>query len=165
MIQRILLSGCTVAIASLVALPMQAQQSPAQRPTQTPAPTTAQPVTQAEVRKFANAVKQALTITRSSEAQVSQTIQGEGFTEQRFDEIYRSQNDPRQKPSKPVDASEQQKYNRVIAKLVQLRKDNETKVTTAVKNEGLDLPRFNQIFAAVRQDPQLRQQVQQLIRQ
>jgi hypothetical protein len=38
-------------------------------------------------------------------------------------------------------------------------------VETAVKKEGLEIPRFNQIFQIVRTNPQLRQQVQQMIRQ
>ncbi len=162
MIQRLLsMSGCAIVVAGLVALPMQAQQAPSPRP----APTTNQAVTPAETRQFANAVKQVLVLSRESETQVAQAIQGEGFTEQRFDEIFRSQKDPQQKPSKPVDANEKQKYDRVMTKLMQLSKENDAKVETAVKKEGLNIPRFNQIFQAVRTDPQLRQQVQQLIRQ
>ncbi|HTL90425.1 MAG TPA: DUF4168 domain-containing protein [Leptolyngbya sp.] len=163
MIQRLLLSGCAIVVAGLVSLPVQAQQS--QPAPSTPAPAAAQPVTPEETRQFANAVKQVLVLSRESETQVSQAIRGEGFTEQRFDEIFRSQRDPQQKPSKPVNATEKQKYDRVMAKLVQLSKDNDAKVETAVKKEGLSIPRFNQIFQAVRSNPQLRQQIQQMVKQ
>ena len=161
MIQRLLLGGCAVIAASLVSLPAQAQQAPSG----TPAPAASQAVTPTETRQFANAVKQVLVLNRESETQVAQAIRSEGFTEQRFDEIFRSQKDPNQKLSKPVDASEKQKYDRVIAKLVQLSKDNDAKVETVVKQQGLNLPRFGQIFQAVRSNPQLRQQVQEMIRQ
>ncbi|MBW4439786.1 MAG: DUF4168 domain-containing protein [Plectolyngbya sp. WJT66-NPBG17] len=163
MIQRLLLGGCAVVVAGLVSLPVQAQQAP-QAPTSKPAPA-AQSVTPAETRQFANAVKQVLVISQESETQATQAIRSEGLTEQRFDEIFRSQRDPQQKPSKPVESTEKQKYDRVLAKLVQLSKDNDAKVETAVKKEGLDIPRFNQIFQVVRANPQLRQQVQQLIQQ
>jgi hypothetical protein len=33
-----------------------------------------------------------------------------------------------------------------------------------VKSEGLEIPRFNQIFLAIRQDPQLLQKVRQMLR-
>lgn len=164
MIQRLLLGGCAIVAAGLVSLPVHAQQSP-QAPANQSAPATNQAVTPAETRQFANAVKQVLAISRESESQASQVIRSEGLTEQRFDEIFRFQKNPQQKPSKPVESSEKQKYDRVLAKLVQLSKDNDAKVETAVKKEGLNVPRFNQIFQAVRSNPQLRQQVQEMIRQ
>ena len=164
MIQRLLLTGCAVVAAGLVSLPVQAQQSqPAPSSGATPAAT--QSVSPTETRQFANAVKQVLALSRESETQVVQAIRSEGLTEQRFDEIFRSQKDPQQKPSKPVDAGEKQKYDRVVAKLVKLSKDNDTKVETAVKQQGLTIPRFNEIFQAVRSNPQLRQQVQELVKQ
>lgn len=162
MIQRLLLSGCAILVAGLVSLPVRAQQTP--QPTR-PAPTVNQNVTPAETRQFANAVKQVLAISRQSESQAVAAIRSEGLTEQRFDEIFRSQRNPQQKPSKPVEAPEKQRYDRALAKLVQLSKDNDAKVESAVKKEGLDIPRFNQIFQIVRSNPQLRQQVQQLIQQ
>ncbi|BAS57857.1 MULTISPECIES: DUF4168 domain-containing protein [Leptolyngbya] len=163
MIQRLLLSGCVLVIGGLCQMPVQAQT-----PTSKPAPTSQpanQTVTPAETRQFANAVKQVLAISREAEKQATQAIQSEGLTEQRFDEIFRSQNNPQQKPSKPVETGERQKYDRVIAKLTQISKDNDSKVETAVKKEGLEIPRFNQIFQIVRSNPQLRQQVQDMIRQ
>ncbi|BAU13791.1 hypothetical protein LEP3755_43330 [Leptolyngbya sp. NIES-3755] len=169
MIQRLLLSGCAILVAGVVSLPVRAQQQQApqqQAPQQTtPAPTVNQNVTPAETRQFANAVKQVLAISRQSETQAVAAIRSEGLTEQRFDEIFRSQRNPQQKPTKPVESSEKQRYDRALAKLVQLGKDNDAKVETAVKKEGLDIPRFNQIFQVVRSNPQLRQQVQQLIQQ
>jgi len=163
MIRQLLSGGCAIVVAGLVSLPVQAQQAP-QSPTTKPAPAATQSVTPAETRQFANAVKQVLAISRESEAQASQAIRTEGLTEQRFDEIFRSQRNPQQKPSKPVEAGEKQKYDRVVARLVQLSKDNDAKVETAVKKEGLNMPRFNEIFQIVRANPQLRQQVQDLIR-
>lgn len=164
MIQRLLMGGCAILVAGLVSLPVRAQQT--QAPQQAPRP--AQPnqtVTPAETRQFANAVKQVLAISRQSETQAVQAIRSEGLTEQRFDEIFRSERNPQQKPAKPVQATEKQQYDRALAKLVALGKDNDAKVESAVKKEGLDIPRFNQIFQIVRSNPQLRQQVQQLIQQ
>lgn len=163
MIQRLLLGGCVLMVGGLCQLPLQAQQAPASKPVQTqPANQT---VTPAETRQFANAVKQVLTISRAAEKQATDAIRSEGLNEQRFDEIFRSQTNPQQKPAKPVEASERQKYDRVIAKLTQISKDNDSKVETAIKKEGLEVPRFNQIFQIVRGNPELRKQVQEMIRQ
>jgi hypothetical protein len=164
MIQRFLLSGCALMIGGLCQMPVQAQQAPANKPAPTSQPTN-QTVSPAETRQFANAVKQVLVISRQSEVQATEAIKSEGLSEQRFDEIFRSQNNPQQKPTKPIETSERQKYDRVIAKLTQISKENDSKVEAAVKKEGLELPRFNQIFQIVRSNPQLRQQVQQMIQQ
>jgi hypothetical protein len=149
-------------------MPIQAQQAPASKPAPTSQPAN-QTVTPAETRQFANAVKQVLVISREAEKQATQAIRSEGLTEQRFDEIFRSQNNspnsPQQKPSKPVETGERQRYDRVIAKLTQISKDNDSKVEAAVKKEGLEIPRFNQIFQIVRSNPNLRKQVQDMIRQ
>jgi Domain of unknown function (DUF4168) len=164
MFQRLLLSGCALMIGGLLSqMPIRAQQAPATKPA--PNQPVNQTVSAAEKRQFANAVKQVLSISREAEGQATQAIRAEGLTEQRFDEIFRSQNNPQQRPTKPVEATERQKYDRVIAKLTQISKDNDTKVETAVKKEGLGIPRFNQIFQMVRSNPQLRQEVQQMLRQ
>lgn len=165
MIQRLLIGGCTILVAGLVSLPVRAQQTPQTPQAPRPAQPTNQTVSPAETRQFANAVKQVLAISRQSESQAVQAIRSEGLTEQRFDEIFRSERNPQQKPTKPVQAAEKQQYDRALAKLVQLGKDNDAKVESALKKEGLDMPRFNQIFQIVRANPQLRQQVQQLIQQ
>jgi signal recognition particle subunit SEC65 len=162
MIKNALAAFCTVALLSAVHLPAQAQKPPA--PTApSSAPTAAQP-SKDEVQKFAGAIKQILTINKVSEAQAVQAIQGEGLTPQRFDEIYKSQADPKAKPATQVPAKERQSYDRAVAKLVAIQKDSQTKMEKAVQDQGLNVQRFNQIFEAIQKNPQLKQEVQQLIR-
>ncbi|NJR49325.1 MAG: DUF4168 domain-containing protein [Leptolyngbyaceae cyanobacterium CSU_1_3] len=162
MIKNALAAFCTVALLSAVHLPAQAQKPPA--PTApSSAPTAAQP-SKDEVQKFAGAIKQILTINKVSEAQAVQAIQGEGLTPQRFDEIYKLQADPKAKPTTQVPAKERQSYDRAVAKLVAIQKDSQTKMEKAVQDQGLNVQRFNQIFEAIQKNPQLKQEVQQLIR-
>lgn len=161
MFRNLLLGGCAIVLGMGASLPVMAQKAPT-APAQA-APAT--PVSKAEMQKFAGAVKQILTINKASEAQAVQAIRTEGLTEQRFTEILTSQSNPQQKPKSPVQPKEKQSYDRVVAKLVQIQKENETKAEQAVASQGLDVKRFNQIFDQVRSNPQMRQEVQQMIRQ
>ncbi|NDJ17505.1 DUF4168 domain-containing protein [Myxacorys almedinensis] len=158
MLKHILIGGCVIALGFGGALPTQAQTAPT--PQAAPAPS----VSAADMQKFASAVKQILSISRASEMAAGQAIQGEGLSAQRFDEIYKSQNEPKQKPKTEIQPKERQSYDRAIAKLVQIQQDNETKAAKAVQEQGLNPQQFNQIFQAVRSNPQLRQQVQDMIR-
>ncbi len=160
--KRILLACCTAVLVGAVHLPAQAQTS-APAPAPQAAPT--KPVSKDEVQKFANAIKQILIINRASETEAVAAIKGEGFTEERFDEIYKSQQDPKAKPTTQIQPKERQGYDRVVTKLVQIQKDSDAKMEKAVQSQGLDVPRFNQIFEAAQKNPQLRQDIQKLVQQ
>ncbi len=159
--KRVLVACCTAALVGAAAhIPAQAQ-TPA--PTTQAAPTT--PVSKEEVQKFASAIKQILVINRASESEAVQAIKAEGLTEQRFDEIYKLQRDPKATPTAQVQPKERQGYDRVVAKLTQIQKESDAKMEKAVQAQGLNVPRFNQIFEAAQKNPQLRQEIQRLVQQ
>lgn len=159
MLKYALAASCTVALLFSAHIPAQAQSA-------APAPQAAPsaPVSKDEVQKFAGAIKQILVINRASESQAVQAIRGEGLTEQRFDEIYKVQREAKGKPTSQIPAKDQQSYDRAVTKLVQIQKDSETKMEKAVQSQGLNVQRFNQIFEAVQKNPQLKQEIQQIIR-
>lgn len=161
MIKNALAAFCTVALLSTVHLPAQAQKT---APAPQNAPTSAPQPSKDEVQKFARAIKQILVINKASEQQAVQAIQGEGLTPQRFDEIYKTQADPKVKPTSQVQPKERQSYDRVVVKLVSIQKDSQSKMEKAVQDEGLNVQQFNQIFEAVQKNSQLKQEVQQMIR-
>ena len=161
MIKRVLIACCTAALLGAAHLPAQAQT---QAPAPQASPTTS--VSKDEVQKFANAIKQILVINRESEKEAAQAIKDEkGLTEQRFDEIYKAQKDPKAAPAVQIQPKERQSYDRVVTKIVQIQKASDAKMEKAVQAQGLEVPRFNQIFEAVQKSPQLRQEIQKLVQQ
>ncbi len=156
----VLVACCTAVLVGAAYLPAQAQ-APAPAPQVAPATS----VSKEEVQKFASAIKQILAINQASESEAVQAIKAEGLTEQRFDEIYKSQRDPKATPTAQVQPKERQGYDRVVAKLVQIQKDSDAKMEKAVQAQGLEVPRFNQIFEAAQKNPQLRQEIQTLVQQ
>ena len=187
-----ILASCSLLVALAVGnLPMQAQNTPSKpAPAAKPAPVTkpspaakpaAKPVPSAspapaasptaaqekvspeELKKFASATKQLLAIVNDTETQMVQAVQKQGLTDTRFKEIYQSKQNPAAKPATQITPKEEEGYKQAVTQLSQIQKDAQTKMDQAVASQGLPLERFNQIFAAVQKDPQLKQEVRKMI--
>jgi len=114
-----------------------------------------------ELEQFAAAIQEMRSIQMESRNEVSQAIEEEGLSAQRFREILQAQRNPEME----TDASEAelQKFESASQKLAQIQRDTQSEMKQAVESQGLEVPRFQQILGAVRQQPELRQQVQQII--
>lgn len=166
-----ILAGCSLTVLLVAgSLPAQAQ-TPAPAPSPAPSSAPAAPsgsqgnVSPEELKKFASAVKQMLVIARDAENQMSQAVQQTGLSEARFNEIYLAKKDPASKPAKPITSKEQQSYDQAFAKIGQIEKDAKAKMDNTIVAQGLEKQRFDQIFATVQGNQQLRQEVQKMIQQ
>lgn len=158
---RSLLASALLGLLTVTSLPAQAQNTAPANPAPATAPQ--QAVSPQELKQFAVAVRGMLVIARDTEKQMSQAVEKTGLTPARFNEIYLFKRDPATKLTKPVSVNEQKSFDDALSQLTKIEQDAQKKMNSAVQAQGLDLPRFNQIFAAVRSDPKLRQEVQQLI--
>ncbi len=158
-----LLTGGSILILVLVGMPAQAQtQNPAPKP---PAPASPQaPVSPAELQKFAKSVKQILMIEQGAQTEMAQAIKAEGLSEGRFIEIYQTQQNSQAQPKTAVTPQEKQKYDKAFTKLGEIEKKTQSKLVQVLQKEGLEVKRFNEILVAVRGNPSLREQVQQLLK-
>jgi len=121
-------------------------------------------VSQEELQKFANAVKKLQPIQKNALSQITTAIKQQNLSEKRFGEIYQSKQSPQAQQTAKVTPEENKKFEQVNAKIRQIQKSAQSKMEQTVKSEGLEPPRFEQIFLAIRQDPQLLQKVRQMLR-
>lgn len=159
MIKQLLTSGSILTLV-LLGIPAQAQTQNPAPPAQTSPQT---PVSPTELQKFAKSVKQILVIEQGAMTEKVQAIKAEGLSEGRFIEIYRVQQSQAQ-PQTAVTPQEKQKYDKVFTKLGEIEKKTQLQMIQVLKKEGLEVPRFNQILAAVRENPSLREQVEQMLK-
>lgn len=163
-------------------------QSPAQTPTQAPGRSTAPAqeaaptaVSSADLQKFARALQEVRGLQSQAQNDMLQALQSEGLTPERFNQIAEAtqrrtpSNSTRSNavgtpdgiPSQPsrtnVSAEDRQRFERVVQQLTQIQQAARGKQEQAVTASGLSVQQFNQIFAAVRQNPQLQEQVRNLI--
>ncbi|QZZ21942.1 DUF4168 domain-containing protein [Leptothermofonsia sichuanensis E412] len=161
MVKHILASCSLMLLLGVGSLPVQAQ-SPSPAPAQTAAPTK---VSTEELKKFTSALKKALLIMQERDNQMVQAVQKEGLTEERFNEIHQSRQDPSKKPSQQVTSKEEQSYKQAFSQLVEIEKNTQAKMEKALESEGMNVARFNEILAQVQKDPSLQQEVRKLIQQ
>lgn len=158
MIKHILASSSLMVILGLGCLPVLAQQKP------TPAPTAQQSVGEADLKKFVSAAKKLEAISQERNTMISQAVQKEGLSLERFREIYLSKQNPEVKLSKAVTQDEQQKYDRTLTQLVEVQKTTQENMGKAVASEGLDVTRFLAILKTIQQTPDLQKKVDQMLK-
>lgn len=139
------------------------QTAPAASPAPTKPATAQEKVSPEELKKFASATKQLLAIVNDTESQMVQAVEKQGLSQTRFNEIYQSKQNPSAKPATQITSKEEASYKQAVTQLTQLQKDAQTKMDQVVQAQGLPMERFNQIFAAVQKDPQLKQEVRKMI--
>ncbi|MBD2077841.1 DUF4168 domain-containing protein [Phormidium sp. FACHB-592] len=139
------------------------QTAPAATPAPTKPATAQEKVSPEELKKFASATKQLLAIVNDTESQMVQAVEKQGLSQTRFNEIYQSKQNPNAKPATQITSKEEASYKQAVTQLTQLQKDAQTKMDQVVQAQGLPMERFNQIFAAVQKDPQLKQEVRKMI--
>lgn len=155
------LSGATIfALLLTGSLPAQAQSQQAAPSPQAPTPQVQ--IDPKELQKFSKAVKQLQVIQEKSVTQMRQVVERQGLSEQRFMQIYQAQRNP-SKPATKVTPVEQQNFEQASTRLKKIQQETQSKMMQVVEKEGLNVERFNQIMAAVRQNPSLQQQVRQMI--
>jgi glucan-binding YG repeat protein len=164
--------------ASGSSTPNQTQPAPVAPRQSAPAPGTAQPpqslppgqqapqtqVSQDELKKFASAIKKLQPIQQEAETQITQAIQQQELSEQRFGEIYQSRQNPKAKPTTKITPEENKKFEQASTRIQKIQESTQSRMEKTVQGEGLDIQRFNQIFLALRQNPQLLEQVRQMIK-
>ncbi|MGF1480680.1 MAG: DUF4168 domain-containing protein [Cyanophyceae cyanobacterium] len=156
----VLLSGGAVAQAQTT--------EPSSEPTTEPSPeapvqeTTPTEVSSEELEQFATAMEQMQVIRQDYEGQMVQAVESEGLSKERFIEISQVQRDPEAQPASEISQEEQESFENAVARLVELQQEAKDKMKEAVQSQGLEVSRFNEILAAVKQDPNLQQEVQQM---
>lgn len=133
-----------------------------QSPTQQQAPQAQ--VSQEELKKFASAVKKLQPIQQGALSQITDVIKQQKLSEKRFGEIYQSRQNPQAQATAKVTPEESKKFEQANAKIEQIQQSTQSKMEQTVKSEGLEIPRFNQIFLAIRQNPELLQKVRQMLK-
>ncbi|QDZ38703.1 DUF4168 domain-containing protein [Euhalothece natronophila Z-M001] len=155
-ISIILLLFLTFSPPALAQNPISIAQAP-----QAPKIEAATDISSQELEEFATAIQQLEAIQTESREQVGQIIEDEGLTAQQFRDILEAQRDP--EIENEASEEELQQFENATEQLVQIQREAQVDMREAVEATGLKVERFQAIFAAVREQPELREQVQQII--
>ncbi|PSO95470.1 MAG: hypothetical protein BRC46_02970 [Cyanobacteria bacterium QS_6_48_18] len=120
-------------------------------------------ISQEELQQFAGVVEKLQGIQEESFQGMSEAIQDEGLTTKQFSAILQSQQNPDSEQTTKAGEQELQQFEQARARLAEIQKETQSQMQEVVEDEGLEVQRFNQILAAIRNNPELQQQIQQII--
>ncbi len=154
-----------LATCSLMAMLGMGHSLPALAQSTTSPPATSKPaIADGDLQKFVSAAKKLEAISIERNTQVTQAVQKEGLTVDRFKEIFLAQKEPNAQTTNKISDEEKQRFDRAIAQLNQIQKETQTKMGTAVQAEGFEVPRFLQILDSIQKNPDLQKKVEQMLR-
>lgn len=120
------------------------------------------PVSDQELQQFANTVPELRTIEQGTQEEIAAVIQGSGFDEARFNEIYQSQQSPDASAAE-VTESEKQSFTKALSDIRAIEEKSKVEQEKVIQAQGLEPERFVEILISLRQDPALQTKVQQMI--
>jgi hypothetical protein len=118
-------------------------------------------VSEEELEQFAAALENVQSIRQEMVEDTQGAVADSSLDESRFQELYRAdQGGPA--PSEGASDQEAAEYDRVMQEIQQIQQQSNQEMVQAVREEGLEVQRFNQIAQAIQQSPDLQQRFQEL---
>lgn len=122
-------------------------------------------VTDAELQLFVDASIKAQQIQTESQMEMIAIVQEEGLEVDTYNQILQGLQNGQSPEQMEVSSTDVEKFHTASELIGEVEQDMETKLISAIEDEGLELERFQQIFMAIQSDPGLQQKMQQLIQQ
>ena len=120
-------------------------------------------ITPEELQQFVQTLKQLREVEVQAQQQMAQAVQSQGLTPERFMEIL-GQNQPNpDSAAKNVSSDEKEKFDQALTQVRGILREAESQKLEVLQAQGMEPERFNQIIAAVQEQPSLKEQVQQLL--
>ncbi len=173
MLKQLLIGGSLSALTLLMAAPAIAQapapapETPAQEIPEPEAPVQEAPqaeeVGEAELEQFVNAAREVQTIQQESRVRSVEVIENEGLTTERFNEILTVQQDPAAAPVADVGDDELENFERALIEIADIQQGARIEMQEAIQAEGMDVERFNEILALLRENPDLQAEVERIL--
>jgi len=118
-------------------------------------------VTDGEIEKFVSAVKEVQLINQQAQQEMIKAIQNKDLEVQRFNEMYAASQDPQTELD--ASAEETQKFNNINKEIIKIQTNSGQKMEEGIKDQDLTVERYQEINAAIQNDPALMQKVQKLL--
>ena len=116
-----------------------------------------------ELMQFVDALHQVEKVQIATQQDMLAVLDDQGISTERFNELYQAEHSPEFELDQPLSAEEENRYRVAEQELQTIQQDAQVQMSHAVEGEGLGVERFNEIYVALTQDPELQQRVRQLV--
>ena len=117
-------------------------------------------VSDAELAKFAEAIKTLQSAEQESQKKMIAIVEEQDLDIEKFNEIHQAK---MQNLEVKASEADQQKHQKAVAKLEAMQPEIMKLMESIITTEGLTMERFQQIAAAMQASPELQQRLQQLM--
>ena len=116
-----------------------------------------------ELMQFVEALREVERVQITTQEDMLAVLDDQGISTERFNEVYQAEQSPEFELDRPLSDDEENRYRAAEQELQLIQQQAQVQMSQAVEDEGLEIDRFNEIYVALTQDPELQQRVQQLI--
>ncbi|NJM66447.1 MAG: DUF4168 domain-containing protein [Acaryochloris sp. RU_4_1] len=118
--------------------------------------TTPLKITETELKQFATAIPPLSVIEKTTKGEVDQVIGQSGLSKDQFIALSKT-------PTAEVTPAEKKSFEQAMTKIQVIEQKAQAEQEKIIRAKGFEPQRFTEILAAVRQDPNLRTKVQQML--
>ncbi|TVQ96091.1 MAG: DUF4168 domain-containing protein [Spirochaetaceae bacterium] len=120
-------------------------------------------VSDGELRQFVTALQDVEAVQQVVQSEMIAALDDHEISVERFNELYQAQHDPSFDITTPASQEEQDRFALAERDLQGIQQEGQAEMLSAVAEGGLDVERFNQIYVALTQDPNLQQRIQRML--
>jgi hypothetical protein len=113
-------------------------------------------ITETELKQFATAIPPLSAIEKTTKGEVDQVIGQSGLSKDKFIALSKT-------PTVEATPAEKKSFEQAMTKIQAIEQKAQTEQEKIIRAKGFEPQRFTEILAAVRQDPNLRTKVQQML--
>lgn len=118
-------------------------------------------VSDKELQQFASALQQVQNLDQQAQQDMVKAVEEEGLEAQRYSEIQQAQQVPDQESD--VTDEELVKYKSASAELEKIQVEAQQKMQDKILEEGLTVPRYQELAAVIQASPELQQKLQEYL--
>jgi len=119
-------------------------------------------VSDGELKQFASAFQHVQNINQQAQQEMAKAVEGEGLGIQRFNEIQQARQDPAQEASATEEEIEM--FNSAYKEIEEIQRGAQQKMQEKIVEEGLTIPRYQEIATSIQASPELQQKIQEYLK-
>ncbi len=120
-------------------------------------------VNETELAQFVDALQQIEQVQMETQQEMISVLDDLDLSTDRFNELYQAEHNPEFELEQPLSDDEQQRYRTAEQELQGIQEDSQVEMSQVVERQGIEIDRFNEIYVALTQDPELQQRVQEMM--
>ncbi len=132
---------------------------------QPPQPQQAIDVSDEELQLFLDASLKAQEIQMELQMEMIAIVEDEGLEVQTYNDILEGLQMGASPEDMDMSTEEIEKFENASDQIGEIEEEMEVKLIATIEDEGMDLDRYQEIFAAIQTDPELQQKLQAMIRE